>query len=337
MKKSQLRNIIRESIKQLLTEAQCRCNYTRSDGSIGTTTVTGCGACTDECCKEIGYKGLADEQPKVKSPGENNRKNSQLRDTIRESIKKLITEAQGTTVSLTMVGYPVLIPGWSGVLGQNSCGGFGTARWHSLCCMNQPSGFLQATSGPQPISNGGTGGQWYSGAQHVWNNINLNQPPDQTPCVPGCIQAASMVAPITQQQVLDFIQQHTTGNIIYDPTSPFPSSGTIQPMTYFNGTPMECRDWVQAAEAPTWKCAEGKHAGEFECIEVDIQGGYNPGPYSSLAACQADNINIPNGCGGGVQAKKTDPTPAKPIIQKPDPTPANPEIDRMQDLANIKK
>ena len=61
-----LKLIIKEQIKkeikkQTLKEALCRCVYDANPTppNSGITQISGCGTCSDECCQEAGYIGLA--------------------------------------------------------------------------------------------------------------------------------------------------------------------------------------------------------------------------------------------------------------------------------------
>jgi len=274
-------------------------------------------------------------------------KKSQLRKIIRESIKELmveqsqpLTESMGSSADVTMVGYPALIVGSNmSMMANYQCASFQNNRWHSLCCMNQPTGFLDDTSGPTPTAQGGTGGNYYSGAQHLWNNIGLNLPPDQTPCVPGCIQAVSMVSPISSTQILNFLQQHTTGNIIYDPSSSLPSSGTIQPMQYFNGTTGECYDWIDNVTAPppppplvAGCTVSGSSNYDMYADGCEVNGVVDINDVTCCVPIQPGGSTTPTNVGPPMASNDT-----KFATPTPDTTSMDPGIKRMQKIANISK
>jgi hypothetical protein len=291
-------------------------------------------------------------------------KKSQLRNIIRESIKELITEQSQTTHMFSPCATPWV---YGPVIWSNAPG----IQSHPLQTII-PNSVCGGCLGPAQL--GGYGG-----------NPNITDPVAYYQAVSDYSNAFYQAAgsPQTGQYFEIDYGGNNTMKWKYEGQFSSNSQGYLVPIHYYGATHPYYFNNTQTinltfnsiisctnTSSSTYKCAEDKQPGVHSCQVVTDPN--NPGPYSTLQACQADNSNIPNGCGGGasggqtiecykckngypvanifqgltcppgwvpashgdpcktpptnpdLQYKITDPTPPKPITPKPDPTPAGP-------------
>jgi hypothetical protein len=268
-------------------------------------------------------------------------KKSQLRKIIRESIKELITEQQQS--QMIVVGYPNA-PGWAGT--------------NYYCAGSQPGGFRWACCCLQQNYNPGTTTIDYVGGPA--GNTNLFSWLGRTvPCVQNCNCTNSGQTWMTNQQVNDLIANHGTMPI-YNASSTFPIGNFIGVWDDGNttnqfGNSISCNQWVTDnlvsgctnPSATNYNPSANQDDGScdygFACMPLGNHPKFgsecvpgtqnNPGTFTTEQECLA------SGCEPlrDPDTKKGVEKNITPFTTDPQSKVIDPEIDRMQDLANIKK
>ena len=317
MKKSQLRNIIRESIKGLMTEQSvqpcyevnirgCGNHPTLGGGTYGTggTFAQTYARRTDNAPIQVGdiLEGTLPTGTACNAYGEIGRRFFVMESTLAQTIittgpngpgtwSPCEMECPGTNMgvgSLTIVGDSV--PGGAGEC-PNGCLFPSGMGWGSSYNPSGPSG--QATIGCPNLDTGCT---------------------DSTAC------------------------NYDSNATINDGSCEFTSCAGCTDSNAFNHDPNATQDDGSCDYG--WRCGQLPSGGAV-AEQVSMPTGCMPGTstdigvFSSESFCLSQNTNIPNGCGGtsmGALVKPLDVEPKSADIKK-----ADPQIDRMKNLANIKK
>ena len=171
-------------------------------------------------------------------------KKSQLRKTIRESIKQLLTESQDPGILI------VAMPNVPGYSSNSQCVGWQLSGWYNACCYFQNI-WNPGTSTIDSVDGNGTNVFAYFG-------IPVN---GTVPCFQNCNisqwgQGGDPYLPyITPNELTTFIGQYgTLNNTIYNSTSTFPT-GNFQglfyqpPSPYFGVNHTACHQWVQSNQS----------------------------------------------------------------------------------------
>ena len=291
-------------------------------------------------------------------------KKYQLRNIIRESIKKLLTEQQQS--QMIVMGYPNA-PGWNGT--------------NYYCAGSQPGGFRWACCCLQQNYNPGTttidyvGGPAGNANLFSWLGIPVN---GTVPCVQNCNCTNQGQTWMTNQQVNDLIANHGTMPI-YNVNSTFPTGNFIgvwddgNPTGQF-GNAISCNDWFTNNLVsgctnsnainynPNANQDDGSCDYGFACMPLGDHPKFgsecvpgtqnNPGTFTTEQECLASGCeplmdpDTKKGVEKNItpfttdpQSKKSDPETTMDIDYVPDSeTPIDKGLKtRFQKLANIKK
>ena len=288
-------------------------------------------------------------------------KKSQLRQLIRESIKTLMTEQSVQPcyeVSIRGCGYHPTLTGGTGATG-GTAGGFARRTDGSPI---QIGDILEGTlpTGTACNAYGEIGRRFFVMESTLAQTIittGPNGPGTWSPCEMECPGTNMGVGSLTivGDSVPGGVGECPNGCLFpsgmgwgssYNPSGPSGQATIGCPnldtgctdSNAFNHDPNATQDDGSCDYG--WRCGQLPSGGAV-AEQVSMPTGCMPGTstdigvFSSESFCLSQNTNIPNGCGGtnmGALVKPLDVEPKSADIKK-----ADPQIDRMKNLANIKK